>query len=115
VPAPALHLLHGWWVASCPDCGHELGRRRDQEAAERTGERRRCPICRPPQASPRYQGRRLDGPVEQFHRAVDRLRWDTVPAPLDQQPPSSPAPPRRRRDPGDGQPGLLDPPGERPA
>ena len=30
----ALHLLHGWWVASCPDCGHELGRRRDQEAGE---------------------------------------------------------------------------------
>ena len=46
VPA-ALHLVHGWWVASCPDCGHELGRSRDQEAAERAGERRRCPICRP--------------------------------------------------------------------
>jgi hypothetical protein len=47
MPAAALHLLHGWWVASCPDCGFELGRRRDQEAAERVGERRRCPICRP--------------------------------------------------------------------
>jgi hypothetical protein len=46
-PPPALHLLHGVWVASCPDCGHELGRSRDQEAAERAGERRRCPICRP--------------------------------------------------------------------
>jgi hypothetical protein len=43
----ALHLLHGWWVASCPDCGHELGRSRDQESAERAGERRRCPICQP--------------------------------------------------------------------
>ena len=30
-----------------PECGHELGRSRDQEAAERAGERRRCPICRP--------------------------------------------------------------------
>ena len=47
VPPFALHLLHGVWVASCPDCGHELGRSRDQEAAERAGQRRRCPICRP--------------------------------------------------------------------
>jgi hypothetical protein len=46
-PPFALHLLHGWWIASCPECGHELGRSRDQEAAERAGERRRCPICRP--------------------------------------------------------------------
>jgi hypothetical protein len=43
----ALHLLHGWWIASRADCGHELGRSRDQEAAERAGERRRCPICQP--------------------------------------------------------------------
>jgi hypothetical protein len=47
VPPAALHLLHGVWVASCPECGHELGRNRDQEAAERAGERRRCPVCRP--------------------------------------------------------------------
>jgi hypothetical protein len=48
VPPFALHLLHGWWVASCPDCGHELGRSRDQARAELAGERRRCPIiCRP--------------------------------------------------------------------
>jgi hypothetical protein len=43
----ALHLLHGWWIASCSDCGHELGRSRDQARAEQSGERRRCPICRP--------------------------------------------------------------------
>jgi len=43
----ALHLLHGMWVASCPDCGHELGHSRDQATAERAGHRRRCPICRP--------------------------------------------------------------------
>ena len=42
-PAPA----HGLWVACCPACGHQLGRSRDQEAAERAGERRRCPICQP--------------------------------------------------------------------
>ena len=46
-PATALHLRHGWWTASCPDCGHELGRSRDQAGAEQAGERRRCPICRP--------------------------------------------------------------------
>jgi hypothetical protein len=47
VPPFALHLVHSTWVASCPECGHELGRSHDQEAAERAGERRRCPICRP--------------------------------------------------------------------
>jgi hypothetical protein len=57
-------------------------------------------------SSPRYRGLRLDGPIEEFHQAVDRLRWDTVPAPLDHQPVSPPTPPRRRRDPGDGQAAL---------
>jgi hypothetical protein len=58
---------------------------------------------------PRYQGLRLDGPIEQFRRAVDRLRADTVPAPLDhQQPPSPPTPTRRRHDPSDGQVALLE-------
>jgi predicted RNA-binding Zn-ribbon protein involved in translation (DUF1610 family) len=46
-PPFALHLLHGVWVASCPDCGHELGRSPDQETAERAGQRHRCPICQP--------------------------------------------------------------------
>jgi hypothetical protein len=107
----ALHLLHGWWIASCPNCGFELGRRRDQEAAERTGQRRRCPICRPtqPASRPSYRGLRLNGPLQEFQRAVDRLRWDTVPAPLDQQPASPSAAPRRGRRQVDGQAGLLDP------
>jgi hypothetical protein len=47
VAEPALHLLHGWWVASCPGCGYEFAKRRDQGRAERIGRRRRCPICRP--------------------------------------------------------------------
>jgi hypothetical protein len=55
-----------------------------------------------------YRGLRLDGPVEEFHRAVDRLRWDTVPAPLDHQPANRPRPPRRRHQPGDGQAALLE-------
>jgi hypothetical protein len=65
-------------------------------------------------AGPRYRGLRLDGPIEEFHRALDRLRWDTVPAPLEHQPPSSPAP-RRRYSPSDGQAALLDPPTKEPA
>jgi hypothetical protein len=65
-------------------------------------------------AGPRYRGLRLDGPVEEFHRAVDRLRWDTVPATLDHQPPSPPAP-RRRHDPSDGQAALLEEPTKEPA
>jgi hypothetical protein len=110
MPAPAaLHLLHGWWVASCPECGFELGRRRDQEAAERVGARRRCPICRPTQPASRltYRGLRLDGSSAELYRAVDRLRWDTVPASLD-QPAIPPAAPRRRQQ-VEGQAGLLDP------
>ena len=105
----ALHLIHGWWIASCPDCGFELARRRDQAKAEQVGERRRCPICRPtqPASRPSYRGLRLNGPLQEFQRAVDRLRWDTVPAPLD-QPAAPPAAPRRGRRQVDGQADLLD-------
>ena len=28
-------------------------------------------------AGPTYRGLRLDGPLAEFRRAVDRLRWDT--------------------------------------
>jgi hypothetical protein len=60
-------------------------------------------------SSPRYRGLRLNGPVAEFHRAVDRLRWDTVPAPLNHQPPSPPPSPRRhRREPSDGQAILVE-------
>ena len=30
-------------------------------------------------AGPAYRGLRLDGPLAEFHRALDRLRWDTIP------------------------------------
>ena len=33
----------------------------------------------PAQRPPRYRGHRLDGPVEEVHRAVDALERDTVP------------------------------------
>jgi hypothetical protein len=44
-PAPALHLLRGRWVASCPACGHQLASSRSQERCDRRGRRRACPIC----------------------------------------------------------------------
>jgi hypothetical protein len=59
-------------------------------------------------SSPRYRDLRLDGPLAEFHQAIDRLRWDTLPAPLDHQPPSPPTRPRRRREPGDGQARLVE-------
>ena len=65
---------------------------------------------------PSYRGLRLDGPLAGFHRAVDRLRWDTAPAPPDRQPPTPAIPPRRRRsDPSDGQATLLHQPAKEPA
>ena len=42
---PALHLLHGLWVASCPTCGFQLTSARSQARAERRAARTRCPVC----------------------------------------------------------------------
>jgi hypothetical protein len=44
-PEPALHLLAGLWVASCPTCGYQLTTARSQEHCERRAARRRCPVC----------------------------------------------------------------------
>jgi hypothetical protein len=43
---PALHLLGGIWIASCPTCGYQLTTARTQERCERRAARRTCPICR---------------------------------------------------------------------
>jgi hypothetical protein len=45
-PTPALHLLHGRWVASCPTCGYQLTSARTQARCERRAARRTCPVCR---------------------------------------------------------------------
>ena len=45
-PAPALHLLHGVWVASCPTCGFQLTSARSQARCERRAARKACPVCR---------------------------------------------------------------------
>ena len=42
----ALFYLHGRWIAACPTCGCQLATTRSQRRAERTGRRRRCPVCR---------------------------------------------------------------------
>jgi hypothetical protein len=63
----------------------------------------------PLMAGLRYRGLRLDGPLAEFHRAVDRLRWDTAPPRRDPPPASPPAPPGRGRRQVDDQADLLDP------
>jgi hypothetical protein len=42
---PALHLLAGRWVASCPSCGFQLASATSQARCERRAARRRCPVC----------------------------------------------------------------------
>ena len=48
VPAqePALHLLGGIWIASCPTCGFQLTTARTQERCEQRARCRTCPVCR---------------------------------------------------------------------
>jgi hypothetical protein len=42
---PALHLLAGRWIASCPVCGFELASASSQARAERRSRHRTCPVC----------------------------------------------------------------------
>jgi hypothetical protein len=42
---PALHLLAGRWVASCPTCGFQLASARSQARCERRAAHRTCPVC----------------------------------------------------------------------
>jgi hypothetical protein len=42
---PALHLLAGRWVASCPSCGFQLATARGQARCERRAAGRVCPVC----------------------------------------------------------------------
>jgi hypothetical protein len=44
-PEPALHLLGGIWIASCPACGYQLTSARAQARCERRAARRVCPVC----------------------------------------------------------------------
>ena len=44
-PPPALHLLAGLWVASCPTCGYQLTSARRQDRCEQRASRRTCPVC----------------------------------------------------------------------
>jgi hypothetical protein len=42
---PALHLLAGRWVASCPTCGFQLATATSQARCERRSRYRTCPVC----------------------------------------------------------------------
>ena len=42
---PALHLLAGRWVASCPTCGFQLATATSQARCERRSRHRACPVC----------------------------------------------------------------------
>ncbi len=42
---PALHLLAGRWVASCPVCGFQLATATSQARCERRAARKTCPVC----------------------------------------------------------------------
>jgi hypothetical protein len=42
---PALHLLAGRWVASCPTCGFQLATATSQARCERRSRYRVCPVC----------------------------------------------------------------------
>jgi hypothetical protein len=42
---PALHLLAGRWVASCPACGFQLASAQSQARCECRAARTRCPVC----------------------------------------------------------------------
>ena len=42
---PALHLLAGRWVASCPTCGFQLASARSQARCERKAAQTSCPVC----------------------------------------------------------------------
>ena len=42
---PALHLLAGLWVASCPTCGFQLASAQSQARCERRAARQVCPVC----------------------------------------------------------------------
>jgi hypothetical protein len=42
---PALQLLAGRWVASCPTCGFQLATATSQARCERRSRYRTCPVC----------------------------------------------------------------------
>jgi hypothetical protein len=44
-PEPALHLLAGLWVASCPTCGYQLSSARSQERCEQRAAPKTCAVC----------------------------------------------------------------------
>src|SRR6266511_3858823 len=78
-PQPALHLLHGWWVASCPRLWLRARPTPRAAAAERAGGPAAArpdprPAAAPPPTAPRYVQPRVNA-------LADRLPATTVPLP----------------------------------
>jgi hypothetical protein len=44
-PEHALHLLNGWWTASCAVCGYTVASDKRQDRCERQARRTPCPVC----------------------------------------------------------------------
>jgi hypothetical protein len=41
----ALHMLAGWWTASCAVCGYVVASDKRQDRCERKARRTPCPVC----------------------------------------------------------------------
>jgi hypothetical protein len=46
-PEHALHMLAGWWAASCATCGYTVASDKRQDRAERKARHTPCPVCNP--------------------------------------------------------------------
>jgi hypothetical protein len=44
-PEHQLHMLAGWWTASCAVCGYTVVSGQHQERVERKARRIACPVC----------------------------------------------------------------------
>jgi hypothetical protein len=44
-PEHALHMLAGWWLASCAVCGYTVASGQHQDRVERKARRIACPVC----------------------------------------------------------------------
>jgi hypothetical protein len=50
-PPHQLHMLAGWWAASCAVCGYTVASDKRQDRCERQARRTPCPVCNPQAAA----------------------------------------------------------------
>jgi hypothetical protein len=46
-PPHQLHMLAGWWTASCAVCGYTVASDKRQDRCEREARHTPCPVCNP--------------------------------------------------------------------